>query len=85
MLKYITDYRQFKEEFSARDQALITAQEANTANIAALAEATKGLVIAWDSVIAFQKFIKWVASFAFLGASLLGVLHNLPELIKLAQ
>ena len=83
VVTHIEEYNQWKSEFAARDQALIAAQEINTKNIAALTAATSGMVIAWDSAIAFQKFVRWVGSFAFLGAALLAVYHNLPDILKI--
>ena len=60
----MTDYNAKCADYQRREVALMSAQEANTKNIAELTEATKGLVDAWNAANTLQRMVRWVAGFA---------------------
>lgn len=51
-----------------RIDKLILTQELNAVNIAKLTQATQGVVEAWTVANGLSKFLKWLSSFAILGA-----------------
>ena len=56
-------------EDDRRWNKLLAAQEANTESIKQLTLATRGLVETWTALNVFQRFIKWVSSFAIIGGA----------------
>lgn len=59
------------DNIDARLDKLIGAQELNATNIANLTEATQGVVDAWVVANGLSKFLKWLSSFAIIGASII--------------
>lgn len=47
-----------------------------------LTESTQGIVEAWTAANSFQRFIKWVSSFAVVGAVITWFYTNLPNFFK---
>jgi len=74
---HLADYRSRCADYERREVALMSAQEANTKSIAELADATKGLVEAWNAANALQRLVKWTAGFAGAGAILVWVTDRL--------
>lgn len=71
---HIQDYRDHVLEEERRYIQDMQKQEAMAANIAQMlkglelqAEATKGLVDAWNAAAFLQKFVKWLSGFAAIG------------------
>lgn len=71
---HMQDYRDHVLEEERRYLQDMQRQEATAANIAQLmkalelqAEATKGLVDAWNAAAFLQKFVKWLSGFAAIG------------------
>ena len=71
---HIHQYHLDKEGESAKWEALLDAQQNNTASINSLVESTKGLVDAWQAAngvvklgAAIGSFAKWVGGIAVLG------------------
>ena len=58
------------ERARRREDALFKATEDNAAAIANLTASTQGLVDGWQAAQAFQRFIKWISSFAIVVAGL---------------
>tara|TARA_R110002153_G_scaffold150049_2_gene301633 strand:+ start:2490 stop:2771 length:282 start_codon:yes stop_codon:yes gene_type:complete len=58
-------------EVDVRLDKLIQAQELNATNIADLTKATQGVVEAWTVANGLSKFLKWLSSFAIIGASII--------------
>tara|TARA_R110002167_G_scaffold366375_1_gene595568 strand:+ start:29585 stop:29809 length:225 start_codon:yes stop_codon:yes gene_type:complete len=58
------------DDQDARLDKLIQAQELNATNIAELTIATQGVVEAWTVANGLSKFLKWLSSFAIIGASI---------------
>lgn len=80
--EHIDDYRQHLLDEQRREERLLRAQEVNADNIAKLLltvetqyESTKAIVDAWSAAQQFQKFIKWISTFAVLGG-IVGWLAN---------
>ena len=67
---HIENYDELKVEFIRKEVSMLAAQEKNTENIRDLTIATKGLVDAWTAANAFHKLLKWLSSFAVLGAAI---------------
>tara|TARA_R110000772_G_scaffold264083_1_gene384398 strand:+ start:2180 stop:2404 length:225 start_codon:yes stop_codon:yes gene_type:complete len=59
------------DDQDARLDKLIQAQELNATNIAELTIATQGVVEAWTVANGLSKFLKWLSSFAIIGASII--------------
>lgn len=66
----------------ARLDKLLTTQEVNSANIAELTKATKGVVEAWTVANGLSKFVKWLSSFAVVTAVVGGLIIWLKDFIK---
>jgi len=66
--KHTDEFRMHIYEDDIREERLIRAQEKNTANIEKLTQATQGLVDAWTAANLFTRFVKWLSSFAIVGA-----------------
>lgn len=71
---HIQDYRDHVLEEERRHYQEMQKQEAMASNIAQLmkalelqVKATEGLVNGWNALAFFQKFIKWLSGFAFIG------------------
>lgn len=60
---------------------LLEATERNTASIAAMAEATDGLVAAWTTTTNLGKFIKWASSFAIVVVAIKWLVSHIGTLI----
>jgi hypothetical protein len=62
------------EELSARHDRHDEDYRRTMDAIAALAEATKGVVEAWTVVNALQRFVRWASAFAFIGGAAMWLL-----------
>lgn len=75
---HVSEYRQWATEFSTRQEQLQAAHEQNMQAISALTKATDSVVNAWVVANGVQRFIKWLSSFAIVGAGILWVVSKLP-------
>lgn len=75
---HIVEYKAHLIEEARREEMHRKAQEHNTKNIQELTDAVKPLVEAWTAASVFQRFIKWAASFAIIGAALKWFADKLP-------
>tara|TARA_R110000772_G_scaffold68760_1_gene152348 strand:+ start:3327 stop:3590 length:264 start_codon:yes stop_codon:yes gene_type:complete len=69
--QHLIEVDQRDKSVDARLDKLIQAQELNATNIAQLTEATNGVVEAWTVANGLSKFLKWLSSFAIIGASII--------------
>jgi len=72
------EFAVFREDENLRWDRHLEAMERNSEQIQQLAEATKGIVEAWTTANAFQRFVKWLSSFSIIGVVIAWIYHNLP-------
>ena len=75
---HLEQYRADRKEFTEWRIKMQLAHEQNMAAIKALTEATSVVVNAWTVAAGVQKFIKWVSSFAIVGAAVIWLAAKLP-------
>lgn len=67
---HLEGHKEDSVKYAERQLKQDLAHEKNLEAIAELTKATQGLVDAWTTAGNVQKFIKWVSTFAIIGASL---------------
>jgi hypothetical protein len=75
---HLEQYRVDCKDFTERQIKIQLAHEQNMEAIKALTEATSAVVNAWTVAAGLQKFIKWISSFAVVGAAIMWILSKLP-------
>jgi hypothetical protein len=76
---HLEQYRADCKDFTERQIKIQLAHEQNMEAIKALTIATSNVVNAWTVASGLQKFIKWISSFAVVGAAIMWVVTKLPE------
>jgi hypothetical protein len=79
MDNHLEQYRVDCKDFTERQVRIQLAHEQNMEAIKALTEATSAVVNAWTVAAGLQKFVKWISSFAVVGAAIMWVATKLPE------
>jgi hypothetical protein len=76
---HLEDYRNASAAFAANQLELQAAYKHNMEAISALTHATSNVVEAWRVAAGLQKFVKWLSSFALVGAAAMWALSKLPS------
>ena len=82
---HLVEHAEFRSEYSINQIRHETAYTKNMEAIAALTkstqevvQSTQGVVDAWKVANGFQKFVKWLSGFVFLGAIIKFLSEKLP-------